>query len=224
VFGCLRNLGCLVLVLVLAALAYLYRDRWLPLLPHRESAAPPPSATAPAGAGGWEALTPAGATRARDAVQSLSKRSGPVYVNVSAGDLASYIMSELARQLPPSLDTVQASVRDNRIYLRSSVRLSDLGGSKALGPLSGLLGEREEMQIGGNIVVVRPGLAEFRIEQIKLRDFPVPRGAIPRLVAQIRRDSVPAGVSADALPFQIPPYIGDVRVNQGRITIYKAVK
>jgi hypothetical protein len=30
--GCLRNLGCLFLLLLVAVVGYLTRDRWLPLL------------------------------------------------------------------------------------------------------------------------------------------------------------------------------------------------
>lgn len=223
-FGCLRRLGCLVVLLIAAAAAYLYRDRWLGLVDRATGNDAPAAApaTTPAADGTWEPLTPAGAARARSAVESLGRRSGPVFTNVRAGDLASYIFTELAQQLPPSADDVQAAVRDGRLYLRASVRLADLGGGNVLGPLAGFLGDREQMEFGGRFEVVRPGLAQFRVEDVRLREFSVPRAVIPKLIGQIRRGTVPEGVSADGLPLQIPPSIGDVRIAGGRVVLYKS--
>ena len=45
----------------------------------------------------WEPLTMEGAERARTAVQQLARSSGPVFANVGAGDLASYVYVELAK-------------------------------------------------------------------------------------------------------------------------------
>jgi hypothetical protein len=224
VVGCLRKVGCLVSILALAAGAYLaYLNGWIKIGPSSGRATAGSADTAVLTSGDWEPLTPDGATRARTAIESLGRRSGPVYSTLTAGDLASYIFSQIGRQLPPSAEDVRAAVRNGRLYVRATVRLSELGGDQILGPLAGLLGEREEMQFGGTLHVLRPGLAEFKVEEIRLREFRVPRAVIPRLIAQLRRGSVPEGVSPDALPLEIPRYIADVRVNQGKITLYKAV-
>jgi hypothetical protein len=177
--------------------------------------------TAAAGDGVWEPLTPAGAERARRAVQSLEKPSGPVFVKLRPGELASYVFDELARQLPASAEDVQASVRDGRVYVRTTVRLSDIGGTEALGPLASMLGDREPLLIGGRFNVIRPGLAQFRVEEAKLRDFGVPRAVLPRLIGRIRKNPVPEGVAGDALPVRVPESIADVRVSNGQIVLYK---
>jgi len=49
----------------------------------------------------------------------------------------------------------------------------------------------------------------------------VPSTLIPRLLRQIERGSRPAGLSDDGLPLVIPPYLGDVRISSGKITLYK---
>lgn len=221
--GCLKKIGCLAVLLVTAVLLFLNRD----LIPGL-STAPGDDAPATAGPGTaaadgvWEPLTPAGAERARRAVQSLDTPAGPAFVKLRPGDLASYVFDELARQLPASAEDVQASVRDGRVYVRTTVRLSDIGGDKALGPLASMLGDREPLQIGGRFNVVRPGLAQFRVEEARLRDFGVPRAAIPRLIRQIRKSPVPEGIAADALPVRVPESIADVRVSNGQIVLYKA--
>jgi hypothetical protein len=41
------------------------------------------------------------------------------------------------------------------------------------------------------------------------------------LLRQIRRGSMPPGVSESGLPFVVPTYVGDARVANGKITLYK---
>jgi hypothetical protein len=217
--GCLRRAGCIVLVLIaLAAVAWFTRDRWY----GGRFGGASPSRTA-AGVE-WEPLTPEGAARARAAVGSLGQRSGPVYANTRAGDLAAYLFTGLQRQLPPSASDIEAAVIGNRLYVRSLVNLTDFGGAKVLGPLAGFLSERDTVVFGGDFELLRTGLAQFHVREIKLRQLSVPQKAIPRLLAQIRRGARPAGVADDALPLVVPDYIGDVRVGQGRVTLYKTVK
>ena len=215
-FGCVRRLGCLVLLLVLGVAAFLTRDRWSGYL-HRDR-----GVAAPAGPV-WEPLTDAGAQRARVIVESLGQRSGPVFANVRAGDLASYIFIALAKQLPPSAEHTQAAVIGDRLYVKSLVKLSDFGGAGALGPLAGFLAERDTVRFGGTFEMIRPGLAQFHVHEIRIHDLSVPRALIPKLVGTMGRGARPAGTAPDALPLATPPYVGDVRVGQGRVTLYTTV-
>lgn len=211
--SCLSRIGCLALVVLVASLAYLNRDLWWSKVTGR----PVTTAAGPV----WEPLTPAGAARARVALEGLSRPAGPVFANVSGGDIASYVFESLSKQLPPSADSVQAAVIGDRLYIRASVKLSELGGSATLGPLSSMLGDRERMQFGGTFHVLRPGLAEYQVKDITLRDFGIPTTMIPRLLRQIERGSRPDGLSPDGLPIVIPRYLGDVRIGAARVTLYK---
>ncbi len=105
--------------------------------------------------------------------------------------------------------------------MRAIVPIKDLAGTGALGPLGGLLNDRERISLGGSFRVVRPGLSEFQVREIKLRDFKVPSGAIPRLVQQLSRGNRPAGIAPDALPVTTPKSLADVRIANGRVTLYK---
>jgi len=105
----------------------------------------------------------------------------------------------------------------------ATVRLSELGGAAVLGPLASMLSERDTIRFGGVFEVVRPGLAQFRVQEIRVRDFPVPVRLIPRLLQQTRRGARPEGLSDDGLALTIPPHIGDVRIANGRVTMYKNV-
>jgi len=212
--GCLTRLGCFATLICIAIIAWLTKDQWLRRLTEH--------ATTTAAAGPvWEPLTLQGAERTRKMLDRLSKPSGPVFGNLSGGDVASYVYQSLAKQLPPSADSIEAAVIGDRLYIRASVRLQDLGGTSVLGPLAGMLGDRERMQFGGTFHVVRPQLAEYQVKDIKIRDLSIPSAMIPRILHQTERGSRPDGLSADGLPIVVPGYLGDVRISNGHMTLYR---
>jgi hypothetical protein len=219
-FVCLRRIVLLAVLCVAAVAAYLTRDRWIGYVPWLKST--PRSTTTAAGGPKWEPVTDDGAARARQAIESLGKRSGPVFVSLTPGDLASYFYIALAQQLPPSADSIQATTVGSRMYVRAVISLDDFKAADALGPLSGFVGRREPLPMGGTFALVRPGLAQFLVEDVRLGELPIPRGGIPKLLRQIRRGSMPPGVSESGLPFVVPTYVADARVADGKITLYKA--
>lgn len=209
----MRKIGCLVILAVGVAAGWLLRDRIF------GSARPSAERSAPTAQ--WERLTPEGAARMRASLQSLQNPFGPVSVTVSPGDLASYVLEQLRRQLPPSADSIEAGAFGDRLYVRAVIKPTDFGGIDALGPIASFLGDREEMQFGGGFEILRPGLAQFRVQEIRLRDFPIPPRAIPRLLRSVARGTRPEGLSDDGLPLVVPQYVGDVRIEPGKVTLYK---
>jgi hypothetical protein len=210
--GCMRRLAFLVLVFLAggAVFLWLYYER-----PRRSVEA---GATAPV----WEPLTSEGAERARAAVQLLSRPTGPVFTNIVGADLAAYILDELSKQLPPSAQQLEAAVIDDRLHVRAFVNISDFGGSNGLGPLAAMLGDREPVEFGGTLDLVRSGLAQYRVKVLRLRELTVPSRMIPRLLQRIARGSRPPGLAEDGLPLVVPTFIADVRIGQGRVTLYKS--
>jgi len=212
--GCLRRLGCLAVIVVVLGLAGLWywRGRAKPI----ESGA----LSSPT----WQSLTPAGAQRAKTALERLRAPRGPVFLQVAAGDLAAYILQELSRTLPSTADSIEAAAIGDRLCVRAVVRTSDFGDKASLGPLAMLLGDRERLQMCGVLRIIRPGAAELQVKELKLRDFNVPQALIPRLIRQMGKGQRSPELSPDGLPLQTPGYIGDVRVQNGQITLYKSVQ
>ncbi len=220
--GCIGRIGCTVVLLMLAAAAWILRDRWLPLV--RGSAGGDSTAVVAGREGVWQPLTPQGGERARRALASLQQPEGPATVTLGVQDLASYVYQELARQLPPSADSVEAMAQGDRLHVRASVRLQELGGRDALGPLAAMLGDRERLQIAGNLRVVRPGLGELVVREIRVGQLPIPSGLIPRILRQTSRRDRPEGLSDSGIPLRLPEYVGDVRVAGGTVTLARAVR
>lgn len=210
--GCMRKLGCLALL----ALALVAAGVWYVFMrPGRTTETVSPSPV-------WEPLTREGAERGRRAVQALSRPQGPVFTNLRGADLASYVFDELSKQLPPSAQNVEAAVIGDRLHVRALIDLNDFGGAGALGPLAAMLGDREPVEFGGTLELVRPGLAQYRVKVLRLRELSVPARMIPRLTQRVARGARPPGLADDGLPLEVPTYIADVRIGEGRVTLYKS--
>ena len=220
--GCLKRAGCLVLIIIILAAVWY----WYPRVnsPATVGPAAGPTTTATSISSGWRPLTAADAERGRAAVQSLGRQSGPVFANLTPAEAASYIFTVVAKQLPPSAKNVEAAVVGDRLYVRSDVELKDFGGAKSLGPVGMLLGERDSVRFGGTINMLRPGLGEFLVQEVKLGRIEVPTGLIPRLLRPMKRGKSVEGISQNGLPMVMPPYISDVRISNGKITLYKSVR
>ena len=101
--GCIARLGCLVVLVCLAVGAWFTRDKWMSKV---TGAAPGAAAvsTAPV----WEPLTPEAGARGKRAIESLQSNTGPVFANLKAGEIASYVFQTVGRTLPTSADSVGA--------------------------------------------------------------------------------------------------------------------
>ena len=219
--GFFRRLGCL-LIILLILLAVWY---WYARVPTTTGTTTSTTVgTATSVSSGWQPLTAADADRGRAAVQSLGRQSGPVFANLTAAQAASYIFTVVAKQLPPSAQNAQAAIVGDRLYVRSDVELKDFGGSKSLGPLGMLLGDRDSVRFGGTINMLKPGLGEFLVQEVKLGRFEVPNALVPRILTQMKRGKQPEGISQNGLPMVMPAYISDVRISNGKITLYKSVR
>lgn len=229
-FGCIGKIVVLAVLIVLGAAAYVTRSAWEPRLRAKMGWTPKATAAAPT----WEPLTPAGATRARAAIESFRRPSGPVFVNVTAADLASLGLEPAMRALSaaapagatgttPPTPAVEALAGENVISLRGNIRMADLGGAAALGPLAGVLEGTQRIEVRGRPVVVAPGTARFIVERIALGNLALPSAAIGRVVQRLapRTD---ASAPAEAIALAVPREVADIRVTGGRVTLYKAVK
>ena len=218
--GCIARLGCLCLLVILAAVAWFTRAEWLPTRYRAHPAVVATPAT-------WEPLSNAGAQRVDSALARLSQRQGPVFETISGVDAASYVIRVLANQLPPSADSVQAMAAVNHVAIRANVSLSDMGGAAMLGPIASMLGDRERVQLTGTLQLVNPGLAEFKIQDLKVHEMNLPHAMIPTLIKRFDQRPRPGGwgpgspLDDDALPLPLPRSVADIRVANGKITFYK---
>ena len=145
------------------------------------------------------------AARARRTIESLGRRSGPVFVNLAPGDLASYFYIALAQQLPPSADSIEADDdRQSDVRPRGDLTRRLQGGRRAR--TAGRPRRDARAAPDGRNVRDRPARASRSSSSKTLgsASLPIPRGAIPKLLRQIRRGTMPPGVAENGLPFVVP--------------------
>lgn len=212
-FGCIRRLGCLLVLALLAGGAYYW---WMV---HVNTSSAPVAVAS----GVWRPVTAADGARGGQAVDSLRMARGKVFANLTPSEAVAYLVQASAKQLPANATDVAAMVSGDQLHLRAVVSLRDLGGAQILGPLASMMGSRDTVQLAGTVDLLRPGMAQFHLTQVQVQSLRVPKQMIPKLVGQLRRQS-PDGIAPDALALPLPPYIGDVRIANGRVTLYKNVQ
>lgn len=228
--GCLTRAGCLVIVVAAGAGAYwLYGDRLpseLGRLAGRAGRAVTSDSSGPRDRDrdrgiAWASLDDATAGGA-EAVARLSRRNGPAFVTLGAGDLAGFLAAALSRNLPRSSIDPQVAVSGDRVLLRAVVDLRDFAGDGAFGSVIGAaMNGRDTLRLSGTLHAIRPGLAQYRVRELRIKGVDVPPRVIPSLVGTLRRRARTDSLAPDALPIPMPRFISDVRVTNGRVTLYR---
>lgn len=169
----------------------------------------------------WASLTDA-TSDGGEAVARLGRANGPQYVTLEAGDVAGFLATALARNLPRSSIDPQVALVDDRVLLRAVVDLRDFAGQGAFGAVIGAaMNGRDTLFLSGTLDAIRPGMAQYRVRELRLKGISVPQRVIPSLVGTIRPRVTTDSLAPDAMPILMPRFVSDVRVNQGRLTLYR---
>jgi hypothetical protein len=200
--GCLslpfKLLGGLAVVIALAV-GWLYRDRLsseLGRLVNRSSGETSMSTGRP----GATALS-----SANSKVDSLNGWSADSIV-LTASEVASLIGSGLNPALRRQLDSLEVELQEGQVAVKAKLATARLP-RELTGPLALALREREPVQAGGPIRVTGRGKAEWAVQSFRIRDFPIPRDAVPKLMAKAFGDST------RSIPIRIPAGIREIRVH-----------
>ncbi|MDQ6610785.1 MAG: hypothetical protein M3Y64_00010 [Gemmatimonadota bacterium] len=238
--SCLSRVGC-VTVLVVGGVGawWLYggttpgfvRDIVDTVADRRVVTTPPPV---------WASAGDAKITQS-EALGKLERPIGPAYVTLAPGDVAAFLADALRKILPGSAGAAEVAIVDDQLHLRAGVLLRELGHGVLADLLSAVLrdhrndeknatsvgakdtGQRDTIELAGTLELIRPGLGQFRVREIRVQNVGVPPRLIPSLLAAMRkRDAVSDSVASDAVPVTLPAAIADVRISHGKITLYKA--
>jgi hypothetical protein len=212
--GCLRNLayqiGCLVIGAALAIGLFVFRDQ-VAAVYHRVKGTPPRAET------GYVSATPASRLEATRTLERLADRGGPAYVDLEADEIASLIEEAIGRAGGRGLDSIQVGLMENEIRLRGSLDMSRVPRD-LLGPLAGMVDQREPVIIGGPLARDSTGRLYLEVTTLRVDDFPFPRGMIARLLREARMP----GTEGTRVSLPAMRGISDVRVSPEYVRIYRA--
>jgi hypothetical protein len=211
--GCLtapfKLLFAIVFLLLIVA-GWLYRDRLgdIGRAAWREARGAAPTA-AIAGSPSAEGL----ASARRKVGQLEAGRADSVVL--SAGETASLFRNGLDRYAGEFFDSMGVRLLDGRISVDAVIRTGRLP-SEVLGPFASAVRDREPIRAEGNLRVLEPGLAGWDVQRMQVRDIPLPKDAIPRLLDRVSGDS-----GMREVPVRLPRGVADLRVRNDGLTLYR---
>jgi hypothetical protein len=211
--GCLslpfKLLGALA-ILVALGIGWLYRDRLATEFRDLFDGGKSSEASTGVGRPGSRALA-----TAQSKIDSLNGWRADSVV-LSPSEVASLIGAGLNPSLRRQLDSLQVELRDGEVVLKAKLATARLP-RELTGPLAVALREREPVEAAGPIEVTGPGKAEWTARSFKIRDFPIPRDAVPKLMARAFGDT-----ARRSIPVRIPPGIRTIRVSPSGATLLGA--
>jgi hypothetical protein len=211
--GCLsapfRFVGCLGLLLLLG-IGWLYRDRIVGEAREVLGAVGGKETSSGAGRPGTRSLSSAQAK-----IDSLNGWRADSVV-LSASEVASMIGSGLDPDLRKQLDSLQVELQDGSIAVKARLATARLP-RELIGPMAVALRPTEPIEAAGPIRVIGPQQAEWAVESFRIRNFPLPRDAVPKMVSKALGDP-----KRNTVPVRIPPGIRDIRVFPTGAILYGA--
>lgn len=215
--GCLKGLVRLfvfALLLVGVAAAYWYREpighAIARLVGRRDTALPKVSPDSGVGA-----PTPSALASAQRKLASLTQSRAPDSVVLTPNEMASLVGSGIDWSVRKSFDSLRIELAEGSIAVNARLD-TKLIPQDALGPLRGLLAEREPIRIAGPLRIARPGVARWTVQSIALRGFPFPAPAVKALARQT------AGAdTSGAVALQVDPSIADLALHPGEVVLYR---
>jgi hypothetical protein len=209
--GCLtapfRLVGGLGIILLLAV-GWLYRDRLgdeLGRVLGRNS-----NGSGIAGRPGSRALL-----SARAKIDSLNGWRADSVV-LTPAEVASMIGVGLDPSVRNQLDSLEVQLLNGSIGVSALLSTARLP-RELTGPLAIALRPKERIEAAGPLKVTEPRHAEWAVHSFRIRDFPIPRDAVPKLVARALGDS-----TRRTVPIRIPAGIREIRIRPSGATLVGA--
>ena len=215
--GCLKGLFRLflfVLLLVGVAAAYWYRQpigrAFNRLVGRRDTALPKVSPDS-----GIGAPTPAALASAQRKLASLAAPRGPDSVVLTPNEMASLVGNGIDWTVRKAFDSLRIELSEGSIAVNARLD-TKLIPQDALGPLRGLLAEREPIRIAGPLRIARPGVARWTVQSIALRGFPFPAPAVKALARQTAGADTTGSVA-----LQVDPAVSTLAIHPGAVVLYR---
>ena len=202
----LGGLGLIVLLIV----GWLYRDRLADELRSLLGSRLPSRETVTSGRPGSRALL-----SARSKIDSLNGWRADSVI-LSASEVASMIGVGLDPSVRSQLDSLEVQLLDGSIGVSALLATARLP-RELIGPLAVALRPKERIEAAGPLQVVAPRQAEWAVRSFRIRDFPIPRDAVPKLVSRALGDS-----TRRTVPIRIPAGIREIRIRPSGATLVGA--
>ena len=139
-------------------------------------------------------------------------------VILSPAEVASMIGVGLTPSVRSQLDSMQVRLEEGSVGVTAVLSTARLP-KEVTGPLAAVLRPRERVQAAGPLQVVAPRQAEWAVRSFRIRDFPILRDAVPKLVSRALGDT-----TRKTVPVRIPAGIREIKVHPTGAVLYGVPK
>jgi hypothetical protein len=209
IFGCARRVVTLVILLVVVAAAFLFRDRlrtaWQDLRGTGQDG---------------QVASPELADGAERKLEALREGSSSQAV-LSAVELESLLMFRYQGVLPGFLGAPGIELDGERLRLRARVPVDMLPDVEGLGAAAAFLPDTTELTVTGRLLPLQPGRAAFAVDDVSAQRFPLPRRLVPGALQRLGRRDEP-GLPPDAMALPLPPGAASAYVRRDSLYLLSA--
>lgn len=189
-FGCLRRLLVLALLVAAAGAAYYYRAH---------------IALAWDRARGVEAPAEPSEELAVAAVNQLERiESSPdARVALSESEVQSLALYRPGLLFPPLGDSLGIRLEDGRVRLTTRIAMPDVSAIAEFREIRDLLPDTAELDILGQLIPLDSGRVALAVDRVSASGVPVPGRFVPTILERFG-DEATAGTPSDAIPLSLP--------------------
>lgn len=216
-FGCLGRFGCLLMLALLVAAGWFTRSWWYPALRHRVLPASAETVL-------WTPITPEAAQRGARAAARLSEKSGPVYATLTPAEFAAWQLEPTLKALDDASARAEAAAHGDTLFVRAQVAVNELGDPKTLGPLAEMLDGRHPVVMGGRLAMDGQKHISLQVTTLTVNDLRLPLRLTARIISRMSDDPSVDSIARGVVTIPAPKGVADVRVTNGKVILYKAVK
>jgi hypothetical protein len=189
--GCMKRIVALVLVVVIVAAAWLFRE---PLRTAWRDLRGAPAAVAPS-----QELAASAERKLSGLRDGSSGRA-----TLTAVELESLLLFRYRGVLPAFLDSPSVELRGDQLRLRARVPIDKLPRVDGLSDAAAFLPDTAELTVAGKLLPLDSGRVAFGIDQVSAARFPLPGRLVPGALTRLGRRDEP-GLPADAMALPLPP-------------------
>ena len=151
-------------------------------------------------------------SRAEARLDSI-KRGRADSVILSAAEVSSLLEPVARMRSAGAVESLTVSFDDDRLRVRGRLDAAKLPRA-VIGPLAEWVRGRESLEAAGPVVMRRLGLAEWQVDQVKIRGVPLPKPLWEAAVGLV------AAGATDVVPLPIDEWITGLRVTPRGIVLY----
>jgi hypothetical protein len=150
---------------------------------------------------------------ARSKIDSLNGWRADSVV-LTPAEVASMIGIGLDPAVRSQLDSMEVHLDEGSVGVSAVLSTARLP-KELIGPLAMALRSRERVEAAGPLRVVGPRQAEWAVRSFTIRNFPIPRDAVPTLVSRALGDT-----SRSTVPVRIPAGVRDIKIHPSGAVLY----